>query len=142
MSKQVIIFVVNEQEFCIDIQDIKEIVQSQELFQVPNSPEFVKGLINLRGKVFTIFNVRKRFGFEEIEINDNSRILILNIEESIGILVDNVTEIRSVESSDIEETPDKIKEIDEEYIREIVKVGEELIIEVDIDRLIQMKSKV
>lgn len=97
-AKQLAIFSVGEEEFGIDIGKISSIEQMTEIFKIPNTPGYVEGMVNLRGNVCTVLNLRKRFNMPCSEFNEMNKIIIVNVPPSvIGIIVDNVKEIAKVE---------------------------------------------
>lgn len=99
---QVVVFKLNDQEFAFNIQSVKEIIKITTITHVPNSQEYVKGIINLRGMVAPIINLAEKFGLPEKPITDHSRIIILNIcESTVGVIVDSVTEVLMFRDEDI-----------------------------------------
>ena len=129
------LFFVGNETFGIVINKIKEIVRVPVLTSVPNAPHFLVGLANLRGKVLPIIDARKRLGIEQGELSDASRVLIIeNSGNAIGILVDRVKGVNSIEGLTIEEPPTIISnEIDRKFIKSIIKNGngEKIIMEID-----------
>src|SRR5690554_5858174 len=92
--RQFVKFSVGGEEFGVSIHQVREIIKLQNMFKVPNTPPFIEGLINLRGNVLTVFNLRKRLGMENQEYDENSKIIIVNINDVLaGFTVDMVTEI-------------------------------------------------
>ena len=93
-TQQLVKFQIGDQAFGIGITDIFQIIKPQEIFKVPNTPPFIEGLLNLRGKVLTVFNLRKRFNMPDKENDENTKILIVNSNDMLlGFIVDNVKEI-------------------------------------------------
>ena len=136
-----LIFPLKNQEFGIDIAKIKEVIEMIPLRTIPESLPFVKGVIDLRGKVIPVINLRLKFGMEEIEYNDRSCIIILEFETkgktiNIGIVVDSVTEVLNIKASEIEDTPSFGANIDTDYIVGMAKIGKEIKILLDMECLL------
>lgn len=127
--RQFVKFSVGNQDFCVDISLVREISKIQQMLDVPNTPSFIEGLTNLRGNVLTIYNLRKRLGMEDREFDENSKIIIVNYDDiQVGFTVDAVSEIIKVDDADVEGTPSSIPGIDKRFLSGVVKVGEKLIL--------------
>lgn len=136
-TRQMVIFNVNGQDFGIDINQVNIIERPLEIFKIPNTPEYIEGLINLRGKVHTVFNLRKRFGLPPKEFDEGTKIIIANINESVvGFIVDEVREIIRVEESALESAPEILKGLDKRYVNGIAKAGENVIMLLDLDEVL------
>ncbi len=135
--KQLVKFNIDDEAFGIDIKQIFQILKPQEVFKVPNTPPFIEGLINLRGKVMTVFNLRKRFNLPEKENDDNTKILIIRMDDYLlGFTVDSVSEIVRVQEEDIVETPPTITDFDKRFLSGVAKVGEKLILLLDLQKIL------
>lgn len=131
------VFVINEEEFGIAIERISIIERMLEIYKIPNTPEYVEGLANLRGKVHTIFNLRKRFHLPCPEFNDDTKVIIANTQDSVvGLIVDGVREIVKVEDSQFEPMPMELSGIKDRFLSGTVKMGDRLILILDIDKVI------
>lgn len=140
-----LIFRLAEEEYGIGILRIKEIIGVMPITSVPRTPDFVEGVINLRGKVIPIVNLRLRFGMEQIELTDKTCIIVVEITggaESIliGIIVDSVSEVVNVPSDQIEEVPPLGGNIDTKYILGMAKMEEKVKILLDIDRVLNQEE--
>ena len=134
---QFVTFTLNNEEYAVDILCVQEINRITEITQVPNSEEYIEGVVNLRGKVIPIVNLRNKFGFEEVPRDDNSRIIIMEINDiTNGLIVDSVSEVLRIPSSIIEPTPPMSSEENGQFIRGIAKLDNRLIILLDINKLI------
>lgn len=134
---QFVTFSLNKEEYAVDILNVQEINRITEITKVPNSPAFVEGVINLRGKVIPVVNLRKKFGLEDKPTDDTSRIIIMEINGiTNGLIVDSVSEVLRVPSSIIEPPPPMSSDVSSNYIKGIAKLEERLIVLLDIDRLI------
>lgn len=141
-TKQFVIFNINNENFGVEIIQVKEIIKPMEIFKIPDTPEFIEGLINLRGKVHTVFNLRKKFHLPPLEFDDNTKIIIVNVNElMVGFIVDEVNEIIRVEDEDIENTPPSITTLNKKYITGIAKVGEKVILLLDLSQALSVSEE-
>lgn len=136
-SKQFVIFNVNDEDFGIEISQVSSIEKPLEIFKVPNTPHFIEGLINMRGKVYTVFNLRKKFNLPFTGMDENSKIVIVNINSTMaGFIVDEVKEILKVEEEVIEETPSSISGVNRRYLTGVAKVGEKIVLLLDLSKIL------
>lgn len=134
---QMVGFCLGDEEFGVDIQEIHEINRTVEITPVPRTPPFVEGVINLRGKVVPVINMRTRFQLPLTEKTSQTRIVIVEIDGKIvGMLVDSVTEVLRIPASTIEPPPDIISGIDAEYIRGVAKLQDRLLILLDLGKIL------
>jgi purine-binding chemotaxis protein CheW len=134
-------FSLAEEEYGIGILKIKEIIGMMPITTVPRTPEFVKGVINLRGKVIPVIDLRLRFGMEELEYNERTCIIVVEIESRtgtvlIGIVVDSVSEVLNIKGDDIEDTPTFGARLNTDYILGMAKMERSVKILLDIDRVL------
>ena len=129
---QLVIFDLGEETYGVDIGSVWEIIRIQEITKVPRTPEFVEGVINLRGKVIPVIDLRKRFGFMKAEATKDSRIVVVDIAGSdIGVVVDAVTEVLRLHSDSVE-PPTGVTTSDSAYLLGIAKLESRLIILLDL----------
>jgi len=138
-------FTLAEEEYGIGILKVKEIIGMMTITTVPQTPDFVKGVINLRGKVIPVMDLRLRFGMEAIDYNDRTCIIVVEIEGSagtiqIGIVVDSVSEVLNIKGEDIEETPTFGAKLNTDYILGMAKMENSVKILLDIDRVLNEKE--
>jgi purine-binding chemotaxis protein CheW len=134
---QFVTFTLNKEQYAVDILNVQEINRVTDITRVPNSPAYVEGVINLRGKVIPVINLRKKFSFDENPTNETSRIIIMEINGiTNGLIVDSVSEVLRVPSSIIEPAPPMSSDLGSTYIKGIAKMEDRLIILIDIDKLI------
>lgn len=134
---QLVTLTLGEEEYAVDILKVQEINRMKEITRVPNAPAYVEGVINLRGKVIPVVNLRAKFGLMEKEKDDRSRIMIMDIQGiTMGLMVDSVSEVLRIPTSIVEPTPPMASNISSEFIRGIAKLEERLIILLDMDRLL------
>jgi len=131
-------FTLGEEEYGIGILKIKEIIGMMPITTVPRTPEFVKGVINLRGKVIPVIDLRMRFAMEEIGYNERTCIIVVEIGSptdtvQIGIVVDAVSEVLNIKADDIEDTPTFGSKLDTDYILGMAKMegGVKILLEID-----------
>jgi len=138
-------FVLAGEEYGIGILKIKEIIGMMPITTVPQTPEFVKGVINLRGKVIPVMDLRLRFGMEAIDYTERTCIIVVEIEGTagtvqIGIVVDSVSEVLNIKGQDIEETPTFGTKLNTDYILGMAKVEGGVKILLDIDRVLSQEE--
>ena len=136
-TKQYVVFRLEDEEYGIDILRVKEIKEMMNITRGPKAAYFVRGVINLRGEVIPVIDLRKRFNLVEGQENENTRIIIVSVDDIIvGLIVDSSSEVVEISSEAIEEAPDGVGTVDQGYISGIGKVGERLIILLDIVKII------
>lgn len=132
---QVVSFVVGGEEFGLDILRVQEIIRIQALTRVPNSPHFVDGVINLRGKIIPVIALRKRFGLEELAHDRQTRIVVSETNGAVlGFIVDSVSEVLRI-PADTVEPPPRLGKVEREYVSGVGKLDNRLLILLDVDRL-------
>jgi len=134
-------FSLANEEYGIGILKIKEIIGMMPVTTVPRTPEFVKGVINLRGKVIPVMDLRLRFKMEPIDYTDRTCIIVVEIESQagtvqIGAVVDSVSEVLNIGGSEIEETPSFGTKLDTDYILGMAKMEGGVKILLDIDKVL------
>jgi chemotaxis signal transduction protein len=138
-------YVMGNQEFGIDILKIKEIIAMIPIRSLPQTPPFVKGVINLRGRVIPVLDLRLKFGMEETEFTERSCIIVLELEfdgtpAHIGIAVDNVSEVLDIKASEIEATPSFGLDIDTSHLLAMATMEDGVKILLDIDNILSDKE--
>ncbi len=136
---QVVIFKLGDERYGVETSQVKEIIRVEEITSIPNTPNYIEGVINLRGQITTIINLRKRFGMEPKPIDNDTRIIVFEHENStIGMMVDTVTEVRYLAREDIEELPDIItSRAQSKFLRGVGKLSDGLLILVDLEKVMQ-----
>ncbi|MFO7598360.1 MAG: chemotaxis protein CheW [Candidatus Desulfacyla sp.] len=134
-------FTLAKEEYGISILKIKEIIGMMPITSVPQTPDYVKGVINLRGKVIPVVDLRGRFGMEEIDYTERTCIIVVEIRGEngmimIGIVVDSVSEVLNIKKEDIEATPTFGARLNTEYILGMAKMEGGVKILLDIDRVL------
>lgn len=137
MEHQLVSFKVGNEEYAVDILSVHEINRISEIATIPKSPDFIKGVINLRGKIIPVISLRKKFGLTEKENDAHSRIIVTNIHGvTIGLVVDSVSEVLRISSDVIEPPPPMVSGISAEFINGIAKLQDRLIMLLDINKLL------
>lgn len=134
---QLVTFHVGAEEFGVNIREVREINRMMEITRVPHAPAFVEGVINLRGQVLPVVDVRSRFGLEPGKRDKGTRIVVVELPDKVvGFIVDSVSEVLRVSTSLIEPAPALTGGIDSAYIRGVVKLQDRLLILLDLQRLL------
>ena len=123
-------------EYAIDIMQAKEIIKMEKITLIPNAPYFVEGVINLRGNIIPIIDLKKRFNLEKSEGNKNTGIIIVKIEDvDMGIIIDSISKVVSMVNSDIQPPPSMLQGIGQRYIKGVGKMENKLLVVLDLDKL-------
>ncbi len=134
---QLVTFTLGSEEYAVNILNVQEINRITEITQVPNSPDYIEGVINLRGKVIPVINLRKKFHFEDRPTDDTSRIIIMEIQGiTNGLIVDSVSEVLRIPANSVEPAPPMSAELQSQFINGIAKLKNRLIILIDLDNLL------
>jgi len=134
-------FKLGDEDYGLEILKVQEILQMQQVTRVPRTPTFVRGVINLRGKVIPVIELRKKFGMESEEDTDKTCIIVVQIGESIqsvtiGIIIDEVSEVLDIKADSIQETPSFGGDVNTDFILGIGKVGDKVKMLLDIDKVL------
>lgn len=141
-EKQFVIFKLDEEEYGIDIINVKEIGTYKEPVNIPNSPDFIEGIINYRGEVIPIVNLKKRFNLNGLVIGKNTRVIIINIKDKqVGFVVDEASQTIRLDESDIEKTPEMVTKVNLEYITGVGKKDDRLILMIDLEKVLTDNEK-
>ncbi|RLI76574.1 chemotaxis protein CheW [Archaeoglobales archaeon] len=135
---QIIVFELGNEKYGVDISQVKEIIRVSEITRIPNTPDFVEGVIDLRGQITTVINLRKKFGMEPKPMDANTRIIIIEHNGStIGMIVDTVSEVMHLLEEDIDKLPSVTTSNDASNIlKGIAKTSNGLIILVDLIKIL------
>jgi purine-binding chemotaxis protein CheW len=132
---QLVGFRVGEEEFAIDILRVQEIIRAPQLTRVPNAPEVMEGVMNLRGKIIPVIALRRRFGLEEVPPDKQNRIVVVEIQGTVlGLSVDAVSEVLRFPAEKVEPPP-RLGLVEREYVSGVGRLGDRLLILLDADRL-------
>ena len=134
---QWVTFRLDNETYGINVMQVQEVLRYTEIAPVPGAPHYVLGIINLRGNVVTVIDTRSRFGLPSAEVDDSTRIVIIEAEKQvIGILVDSVPEVVYLRRSEIDNAPTVGTEESAKFIQGVSNRGDELLILVDLDKLL------
>lgn len=130
-------FSLGEESYGIEINYVTEIIGIQPVTEIPELPDYIKGIINLRGKIIPVMDVRLRFKKEPKEYNDRTCVIVIDIKDiSIGLIVDSVSEVLTIQEQDIVESPKVNKDFNNRYIKGIGKIGNDVKLLLDCEKLL------
>ncbi len=133
---QLVCFKLGNEQFAVDILTVQEINLMVEITKLPEAPYYCEGVINLRGRVFPVLNLRKKFDMDVVEWNKDTRIIVCVVKDSIvGMVVDSVDEVITLDNSTIEPAPDIVSSANTDYITGVAKLKDNLLIFLDISRI-------
>jgi purine-binding chemotaxis protein CheW len=141
MMKYVTFFLASE-EYALPISQVQEIMRVGEITRVPNSPEYVKGVMNLRGRIIPVIELKKRLSLGESVIDKNSRIVVVeNGIKVLGLMVDQVAQVMNITAEQIDRAPDEVVQVQENYIKGVGKIDDRMIIMLDLEQIIVKEVK-
>ena len=138
-------FKLAEEEYGLEILKVQEIIQMQAVTRVPRTPDYVRGVINLRGKVIPVIDLRKKFGLDTVKDTEKTCIIVVQISHgegkvTMGIIIDEVKEVLDIRGENIEETPTFGSSINTEFILGMGKIGASVKILLDIDKVMNARE--
>ncbi|MBI5468350.1 MAG: chemotaxis protein CheW [Deltaproteobacteria bacterium] len=134
---QLVTFRLGNEEFSLDILKVQEIIRHMDLTRVPKTPEFVDGVINLRGRVIPVLDLRKRFGLPKDENTNETRIIVVDVDNrTVGLKVDAVSEVLRLPADTVEPPPAIITGVESEYIKGVGKLDGRLLILLDVAKIL------
>ena len=142
-NTQIACFRVGDSIYGVDIMDIQEIIRYQKVLPIPNAPEFVEGVINLREEAIPIISMRKRFGLDSIDETKSMRIVILKVgAKDVGIVVDSVDKVLMVEEGELKAPPGEATAIESDYLSGVVWDNEELVMVLEMEKILSGREKI
>ena len=140
-----LVFPLGREEYGIQVLKVREIMGVQDITAVPQTPAYVKGVINLRGKVIPVVDLRMKFGLPEVEYGQRTCIIVVQVEGPAGamytgIVVDGVSEVLNIAASDVEDTPDFGRNADTPYLLGMAKIKGKVKILLDIDEVLNSRE--
>ncbi|MBU2491649.1 MAG: chemotaxis protein CheW [Bacteroidetes bacterium] len=134
---QLVSFKIGDEEFGVDILSVQEINRMLQITRVPNSPNFVEGVINLRGKVIPVIDLRIKLNMERTEYSPDTRIIVVEINnQTVGFIVDSVKEVLRIPESIMEAPPELAAGVDSRYITAVGKLEDRLLILLDLEKVL------
>lgn len=142
-EKQYVVFKLGDEEYGIDIMNVKEIGPYEESVKIPNTPKFVEGVVNYRGEVIPVINLAKRFNLKDKGVTKNTRVIVISLKEKqIGFVVDEASQTVRLDDKNIDPTPDIIGSIDKRYITGVGKLDDKrLLIIIDLEEVLTDDEK-
>ncbi|WP_292471592.1 chemotaxis protein CheW [Methanolobus sp.] len=139
---QMVVFQLGGEEFGVGIMKVQEIIRMPEITQIPQSPEYVEGVINLRGKIIVVLNLDKRFNLRSKDIDEHSRIIVVEIGDNVvGMIVDSVNEVLRIPASNIDPAPELVmSNVSKDYITGVGKLDDRLLILLDLSKVLNKKE--
>lgn len=140
--RQLVVFSLADEVYGVDIYKVREIIRVPAITRVPRTPEHVVGVINLRGGVIPVLDLRKRFGLPPGEEDDERRIVVAELgNQTVGVIVDGVSEVLEVDTADIDPPSEYVASVDTQYITGIVKTADKLIILLELENLLYVRAR-
>ncbi len=137
VGQEFLVFTLGDEEYGIDILKVQEIRGYDQVTRIANTPEFIKGVTNLRGVIVPIVDLRVKFAQSGVEYNDNTVVIVLNLEKRVvGIVVDGVSDVLSLTQEQIRPSPEFAVTMSTEYLTGLGALGERMLILVDIEKLL------
>jgi purine-binding chemotaxis protein CheW len=138
---QLVSFVLEDVEYGVDILAVHEILRFPEITRLPNAPVFIKGVINLRGNVIPVVDVRKRFGFSKAKITELTRIIVIETSDKLtGLMVDNVHQVVRISRNNVDPPSELIEGVSEEYIWGIGRLKDRLIVILNLSNILFLEE--
>ncbi len=128
-------------EYAVPINRVQEIIKNNKPTRLPGSPDFLEGIISLRGRVIPIINLKKRFNLLSVDENDSCSVVVDLAGNTVGIMVDEVSEVLQMSTADIERPPAVIRDISAEFLVGIGKINERLLLILDVNRIFTDQEK-
>lgn len=140
---KILIFSINNEYYATSIMEVERILEYEKSTQIPDSPEFVEGVINYEGKILPVITLSKRFNLPNSEIKEGCKIIVAKQNHSkIGIIVDFVSEVKDVMIDSIEESPEIISGISRRYIKGLIKIDGRIIIYLNLSSILTEEEKI
>jgi len=142
-NQQLVVFNLASEEYGIAITQVQEIIRQPDITRIPGMPAFIEGVINLRGRIIPVIDLRKRFCLEQKAVNDKTRVVVADASsQTIGLVVDSVSEVVNLPKDQIDPIPPTIASIDAEYLSGVGKLEKRIVILLDLGKLLGDLEKV
>jgi len=141
-TEHLVTFFLADEEYAVDVRLVQEIIRVSEITQIPRAPAFIKGVINLRGRIIPVVDLKRKLNLGDVEETRQARIVVVKIRERLlGLLVDGASQVLKVPVSTIEPPPEEVVEIDANYIRGVAKLEKRLIILMDLQKILASEAR-
>jgi purine-binding chemotaxis protein CheW len=135
---QLVTFNLANEEFGVDITRVQEINRMMDITKIPNAPEFIEGVVNLRGKIVPVVDLRKKLGFPEKEHDKSTRIMVVEVNGMVlGFIVDSVSEVLRIPESTIEPPPSLVGGVESDYLNGVGKLDDRLLLLINLEKVIK-----
>ena len=142
-ESQLVVFALEDEEFACNINDVREVLKMVKITPLPNALHFIEGVINLRGEVIPVIDLRKRFGLSYIERDDNSRIIIVEVSSKmVGLIVDKVSEVISLSDKQIQDAPEQLTGNRTQLIMGVGKIDTRLLIILNLEIILSSDEQI
>lgn len=136
-----VIFQLNDEEYGVDVHQVQSIERMIHITRVPKMPDFVKGVINLRGVVTPIIDLKERFSIETTAYTDSTRIIIVQVDDKeVGLIVDSANDVIDIPTEKIEQPPEVVGKIESDYIRGVAKLDDRLLILLNLNKVLNAEE--
>ena len=140
---KVIIFQLIDKEYAIGVDTVQSIEKLLSITRVPKTPSYVRGVLNLRGVVTPIVDLRERFGLDNKEMDDNTRIIIVALEEfEVGLIVDAANDVLDISIESIEPQPEVVGSVESDFISGVAKIGKRLLVMLNLEKVLEPVKRV
>lgn len=141
LENKLIVFRLENEEYALSVQNVGSIERILPITRVPSTPPFVKGVINLRGVVTPVIDLKRRFHEEDTEFTNQTRIIIINYKDiTVGIIVDSANDVVDIDESQIEPPPEVVGMVEVDYITGVVKLNNRLLILLDLEKILSKEE--
>jgi purine-binding chemotaxis protein CheW len=141
MEMKVIVFQLNDEEYCVPVSEVRSIEKLQHITRVPRTAPYVRGVINLRGVVTPIVDLRTRFQLGQAADNESTRIIIVALKDmEVGLIVDAANDVIDIDSATVEPPPEVVGGIESDYLKGVIKIERRLLILLNLPRVLEMST--
>ena len=141
-ERQIVVFRIGKEEFGVNIKEVREIIRMEQITKIPNTAEYIEGVINLRGGIIVVIDLAMKLGFPEKVVDKNTRIIVIEMNKNtVGMVVDSATEVLRLRSDQVEPAPAVItQKINSDYIEGVGILDERLLILLDLAKVLEAKE--
>ena len=141
MEYQLVVFELANEQYGLDIASVESIIKMQPITRMPQTPDFIEGVSNLRGYVLPVIDLRKRFGLTAVENTKNTRIVVVYMGEAhVGMIVDGVSQVLRISGEAVEPPPSMISTANAAFIKGIAKIDDQLVILMDLEKVLSLEE--